>query len=240
MNRRERKQLIDKTFLKVDDLLGRALLTTDKFLIKHMPTKNKIYTGIGSRSTPKKIQQEMERLAYFLATRGYTLRSGRTKGADQAFERGHDRAWQEFVQNGKRSLLFKEIYLPWIGFEKQAGFSGFYEYTLPSYLNNAYKNLEREVERVHPNFSALNEQSLRFHIRNVQQLFGINLVSIISSDFVICWTPEGRVVGGTATVLRLAHIYNIPVYNLALQQDRVLLGDTLKEIDAQHQEVKIK
>lgn len=40
---------------------------------------NKIFTGIGSRSTPPEILEKMKAIAKFLSERGYTLRSG---GAD--------------------------------------------------------------------------------------------------------------------------------------------------------------
>ena len=34
-------------------------------------------------------------------------------------------------------------------------------------------------------------------------------------DAVTCWTPGGRVVGGTATAMRIAEAYGIPVINAA-------------------------
>ena len=47
------------------------------------------YAGIGSRTTPPHILQWMTDIAGSLCHRGYLLRSGHAKGADQAFERGH-------------------------------------------------------------------------------------------------------------------------------------------------------
>lgn len=48
----------------------------------------KYYAGIGSRQTPQDTQDEITQIASELEKRGYILRSGRAKGADQAFERG--------------------------------------------------------------------------------------------------------------------------------------------------------
>lgn len=48
----------------------------------------KIYTGVGSRKTPKPILQIMRRLAIKLASEGWILRSGGATGADSAFAAG--------------------------------------------------------------------------------------------------------------------------------------------------------
>lgn len=48
----------------------------------------KHYAGIGSRDTPQPILKRMTRCARVLDKKGYTLRSGGAKGADQAFEKG--------------------------------------------------------------------------------------------------------------------------------------------------------
>jgi len=39
------------------------------------------------------------------------------------------------------------------------------------------------------------------------------------SSFIICWTPKGKPVGGTATAIKLAKKVNIEVINLALKND---------------------
>jgi predicted Rossmann fold nucleotide-binding protein DprA/Smf involved in DNA uptake len=46
------------------------------------------YAGIGSRKTPWDICNTMVYLARALRRKGYTLRSGHAKGADQSFEMG--------------------------------------------------------------------------------------------------------------------------------------------------------
>src|SRR5690606_1598275 len=46
----------------------------------------KTYAGIGSRDTPVAVMQQMGGIASWLASQGYTLRSGGAGGADTAFE----------------------------------------------------------------------------------------------------------------------------------------------------------
>jgi hypothetical protein len=58
------------------------------------------YAGIGSRETPDDVQQFMTTAARILEEKGYILRSGGARGADQAFERG--------VIDARK----KEIFLP--------------------------------------------------------------------------------------------------------------------------------
>lgn len=60
----------------------------------------KYYAGIGSRATPVEVCRRMTRLSTILERKGYTLRSGRAKRADQAFEEG--------VRNPQNA----EIFLP--------------------------------------------------------------------------------------------------------------------------------
>lgn len=48
----------------------------------------KVYAGVGSRETPESVLEDMELLAISLSGRGWTLRSGGARGADQAFARG--------------------------------------------------------------------------------------------------------------------------------------------------------
>lgn len=43
---------------------------------------NIYYTGVGSRETPKEVLNYFSKLAYFLASNNYILRSGHAQGAD--------------------------------------------------------------------------------------------------------------------------------------------------------------
>ena len=57
------------------------------------------YAGVGSRSTPDDIQQEMDVIARMLAVVGARLRSGGADGADRAFQFG------AMAVNGKAGAL---------------------------------------------------------------------------------------------------------------------------------------
>ena len=52
-----------------------------------MNNENKYYTGIGSRDTPMPIMYLMDRVATYIGSKGYTLRSGAAAGAASAFEK---------------------------------------------------------------------------------------------------------------------------------------------------------
>lgn len=147
------------------------------------------YTGIGSRQTPEEIQWQMMHIAEDLAALGFILRSGGADGADTAFEIGCDR------KNGT-----KEIYLPWEGFNHRKGL-----------VLNEYA-AEKMASMLHPAWHNCNDSAKKLHTRNVYQVLGQDLAT--PSRFVVCWTKQGRVEGGTATAIRLAISQGIPVFNL--------------------------
>lgn len=150
----------------------------------------KPYTGVGSRKTPENIKEFMELFASASRLSGYTLRSGHAEGADMAFERG--------------ALGDKEIYLPYKSF--RGSDSLFYRIPEEAYLM---------ASSVHPNWGAcLRSKADKFHARNAMQVYGANLD--FNSLFLLCWTPRGKVLGGTATAIRLAEARDIPVFNLGV------------------------
>ena len=89
------------------------------------------------------------------------------------------------------------------------------------------KDLISETEciasEVHPAWDRCNEWARGMHSRNCHQILGYDLQSPV--DAVICWTPDGAVVGGTATVIRIAMKYDIPVFNLGVADKESVLND---------------
>ena len=80
---------------------------------------------------------------------------------------------------------------------------------------------ERIASEVHPAWDRCNEWARGMHSRNCHQILGYDLQSPV--DAVICWTPDGAVVGGTRTALLLAQDAGIPIFNLGRpDQDKVL------------------
>lgn len=148
-----------------------------------------IYTGIGSRETPSDIKEKMTSLARYMASWGHTLRSGGAPGADRAFELGC------IDKNGKM-----EIYLPYRGFRGNE-----------SLLFGSTKEARLLTSKFHPNWPNLGCTGRDFMARNAYQVLGLDLKT--PTDFIVCWTPEGKVVGGTGQALRMADHYRIPVFN---------------------------
>lgn len=150
----------------------------------------KYYAGIGSRETPINVMERMKRLGTDLAKQGYCLRSGGAPGADTAFEEGCD------LVSGA-----KEIYLPWRGFNGRN-----------SLLYNTPPEAFVLAEKFHPNWHRCSDAAKKFHARNMSQVLGQDLKT--PSEFIVCWTKEGKMIGGTSQALRVAEHYNIRIINL--------------------------
>lgn len=182
------------------------------------------YTGIGSRSTPTDVLRLMDRLAERMAQLGWVLRSGCAPGADSAFQAGmfaSQRELQDFSE-------LAELYIPWNGFQGMShGFAGcVYELRKMDYrLQVEADNHLRSV--LEPRHYELVSKSgaHKLHLRNVFQVLGKDLRT--PSKRVVAWTEGGALVGGTATALKLAAKFNIPVRNLAIPEDRKLIEDFL-------------
>jgi len=152
----------------------------------------KFYAGIGSRETPPDILALMTKVAQYLSSQDYTLRSGGADGADTAFERGA----------GDK----KEIYLPWKGFNKSR-----------SQLYNVPEQALLVASKIHPAWDKCTQAARKLHGRNILQVLGADLNTPV--EFVLCWTKDGKEIGGTATAMRLAREKEIPVFNFAIKSD---------------------
>ena len=82
---------------------------------------------------------------------------------------------------------------------------------------------ERIASEVHPTWDRCNEWARGMHSRNCHQILGYDLQSPV--DAVICWTPDGKIQGGTATAIRIAMKYDIPVFNLGVSDKESVLND---------------
>lgn len=164
------------------------------------------YAGIGSRETPIEIQHLMYQMAKNLTRKGYTLRSGGAKGADQAFEKGCDSV------NG-----LKEIYLPWANFEGSS-----------SLLIIESATAQLIAEKYHPYWQNLSQGARKLQARNSHQALGQDLST--PSKFIICYTKAGKKAGGTGQAIRIAEAYHIPVFDCGLyENDLELLKKEYRE-----------
>jgi len=161
------------------------------------------YAGIGSRKTPEDVCRKMLAAGRAMAGLGFILRSGGAGGADESFESGVNLYSQ---QHDVPLSTLQEIYLPWKGFRKNQ-----------SHLYGSHKEARLMAKEYHPNWSIVSCAGRDFHARNCYQILGRDLQT--PSAFVLCWTPGGRITGGTGQALRLAQDHNIPILNFAVEDD---------------------
>lgn len=158
-----------------------------------------IYTGIGSRETPTELKNDIKSIVEHLNKKGYTLRSGGAPGADSFFEEHAEK---------------KEIYLPWRGFNGNT-----------SLLFNPTPEAFEMAQKYHPNWGRLSHGAKKLMARNCHQVLGLDLKS--PTDFIVCWTKDGKATGGTGQALRMAEDLKIPVYNL---YNKDILDKIIKDI----------
>lgn len=70
------------------------------------------------------------------------------------------------------------------------------------------------AKRYHPVWDRLGDYAKQCHTRNVGILLGQNILEVQSVNFIICWTKNGGVEGGTGQALRIAQGFGIPIFNL--------------------------
>lgn len=167
------------------------------------------YAGIGSRETPDWVIDVMEKMGAWLAKKGDKLRSGGADGADSAFERGCDSV------GGK-----KEIFLPWKGFNRKVE---------NEQVFCKYNNIEEAVaiaKKYHPYWENLSQGGRALQARNSYQVLGKDLST--PSDFVVCYTKDGKEKGGTAQAMRIAKDVGVPIFNIGnykQQEMQAMVGD---------------
>lgn len=157
------------------------------------------YAGIGSRETPSDILVFMTEIARYLEVQGYTLRSGGCVGPDQAFASG---------------VSTYELYVPW------NGYNGLQGHTPTSEGLNL-------AAAVHPNWAGCSRGAKLMHGRNSHIVMGPNLDSLVK--FVVCWTKNGRAMGGTGQGIRMAEECGVPVHNLKNNEHYVYWKELLND-----------
>jgi hypothetical protein len=170
------------------------------------PSSERIYAGIGSRETPAVVLEAMAAAATRLAQGGWTMRTGLSPGADQAFYEG--------ALDGRGRV---ELYLPCAEFQSRARSSkeGPDVRVLAEPTEAAYSL----AAGFQPGWAALCPRVRRLRARDIHQVLGGDLCT--PAALVVCWTPDGsldgsdRRAGGTGQTLRVAHRHGVPVLNLA-------------------------
>lgn len=67
-------------------------------------------------------------------------------------------------------------------------------------------------------WDSLNISVKRLMARNCYQVLGSKLND--PTNFIICWTPQCKEIGGTSQALRIAKNYNIKIYNFCNEKDK--------------------
>ena len=195
------------------------------------------YTGIGSRQTPAEIVGVMEDAAFRLARIGFTLRSGKAKGADEAFQLGAQRYHSLFPDVIYSKVA--EIYIPWKGFKGGDELTNVYDITLDSVDKRFPDQADMRwdwVKEVHGGWERLSQGARKLHERNIHQLFGENLSDAFlnQSKFVLYYAPEtrkGDPKGGTATAVNLAKKSSIRTLNLLHDKNHEVLEKFLVSME---------
>ena len=155
----------------------------------------KIYAGIGSRRTPQEMLELIKKIGGKLAELGWTLRTGACCGPDQYFANGALKVGGNVV-----------LCLPWWCYEKvwvkAAKDLGAQVETLTDTDREAFE----AVKEFHPAAHRLMPAVKKLHARNHNILKG--------SSFVVCYTPGGKVSGGTGQALREAISRGVLIRNL--------------------------
>lgn len=181
------------------------------------------YAGIGSRETPKHILNIMSHVGSYLGSEGWTLRSGAAEGADIAFEEG---------ANKVNSPM--EIYLPWAGYNFSK--SELNPKELP------FSEEEKQYTAVHhPAWKKCSPSARLLHQRNTRIIIGHQAVHgdiVQAVKFIVCWTDQGQIKGGTGQALRIAERLRIPVVNLGNAHNARELEALVLQIDALQEKLK--
>lgn len=176
------------------------------------------YTGIGARKTPPDILKVMETLAWHLAAKGWTLRSGGAGGADSAFEKGVIRYTQD--QDIYPTAKHANIYIPWRSFKDiDPLHKDMYVYS-DIVDKHVRMNAEVTASMIHPNWDACSRGAKALHTRNIFQVLGHWQVEK-PSRFLVCWAPISgdSITGGTRSAVELAKSKGVEVFNLVREED---------------------
>lgn len=191
-----------------------------RVIMDALSSDNKIVTGIGSRKTNRAIDYVIRQLSLYLAGLGFTVRSGGAEGSDDSFETDNSR----------------EIYLPWDGFNGKYKSKG--DYILPDdlYVGNitVSNKATKLAKKYFKGYEYVSSGVKALQRRNMHQVLGRDLNTPTGSIF--CYTADGcdsmftrtSKTGGTGTAISLADDLNIPIINLGIYENMLLILYLLK------------
>jgi hypothetical protein len=147
----------------------------------------------------------MQNLALTWGREEHTLRSGGAKGADSAFEQG------ALASGGPLEIFYTD--------KVRIGYADIHydpdsKSNISSYDPDMLQQAMEIAKEHHPNWGACSSYARKLHARNSFIILGACLNNPV--DEVVCWTPGGKLKGGTAQGLRIAKNYDVNVSNLGL------------------------
>ena len=178
---------------------------------------------IGSRELDKKIENhkyinQCYRVAYRLAELNVIFTSGLCKEGMDAYAQ---RAYSKALEEGKVTEKHFEVY---VSNQAEIQKSPLPNAHLARVMNMARIDEITELAKsVVGHWHNCGPYARGMHQRNVHQILGYELNDPV--DAVICWTPNGNVVGGTATALKLAMKAGIPIFNLGRPDNKAVLQE---------------
>ena len=160
----------------------------------------KMYAGIGTRKTPSHIIDIMYKTAIILSINGFVCNTGAAKGAEQIFAKG------AVSGNGLVNLM-----LPWPSYEKKwiDNLIKLHPEKVLKWLLAKSNKEAFESVRLHPSYTTLSQAVIKLHARN--------FMILKKAQFVVCYTPGGKEIGGTGQAIRIAKSLDIIIYNLGDQ-----------------------
>lgn len=171
----------------------------------------RFYTGGGSSKAPPDIYALLMLAAQHLAALGMILRTGANKGAEEAFVRGAGVQAEIFVSHTGAGGHRSGIVVTDTATIRQAA---------------------QIAASVHPEWRNYNDFARKAHTRSIYQVLGADLQT--PSAYIICWAPadgDGQVEGTVRTVLAVAKLCRIPIYNLAELAMRTRFRKRLDELE---------
>ena len=179
-----------------------------------MAIKSLKYAGIGPRATPPDICHMMFTVAKQLDAQRWILRSGRARGADQAWESG------SHPDNS-------EIYIPWHGFNTPTQFGTPRSRFILSPNTAEIQALARNAV---PHWEHLSDGGKLLQMRNISILLGHNLNDPV--EFVAYWSEQRTAQGGTGNAIRMAQIQGIPTFNIGFLDEQEAMNAFIEEVTA--------
>ena len=178
---------------------------------------------IGSRELDKKAENhkyinQCYRVAYRLAELNVIFTSGLCKEGMDAYAQ---RAYSKALEEGKVTEKHFEVY---VSNKEEIQKSPLPNAHLARVMNMARIDEITELAKsVVGHWHNCGPYARGMHQRNVHQILGYELDNPI--DAVICWTPNGKIQGGTATAIKLAIANGIPVFNLGRPDNKAVLQE---------------